>query len=102
MKHRYYPTQALTLVLPFPGETSDGISRDDFIDNVAADILENLPVAFETWRVKKQIQMSLTPTGVVLLQELDRFNLLVTRIKKTLELLRKVSNCHIKKQKCHL
>ncbi|XP_058981464.1 dynein axonemal heavy chain 10-like [Musca domestica] len=74
---------------PQTGEASGGLSRDDFIDNVAADILEKLPAAFETWRVKKQIQMSLTPTGVVLLQELDRFNLLVTRIKKTLELLRK-------------
>lgn len=73
------------------GEASGGISRDDFIDNVAADILAKLPPAFDTWRVKKQIQMNLTPTGVVLLQELDRFNLLVTRIKKTLELLRKVS-----------
>uniref|UniRef100_A0A1A9ZFQ6 Dynein_C domain-containing protein n=1 Tax=Glossina pallidipes TaxID=7398 RepID=A0A1A9ZFQ6_GLOPL len=70
-------------------EASGGISRDDFIDNVAAGILEKLPVAFETWRIKKQLQMSLTPTGVVLLQELDRFNLLVIRIKKTLELLRK-------------
>uniref|UniRef100_A0A1I8PAD1 Dynein-1, subspecies f n=1 Tax=Stomoxys calcitrans TaxID=35570 RepID=A0A1I8PAD1_STOCA len=74
---------------PQTGEASGGISRDEFIDNVAANILDKLPVAFETWRVKQQIQMSLTPTGVVLLQELDRFNLLVIRIKKTLELLRK-------------
>lgn len=37
--------------------------------------------------------MSMSPTGVVLLQELDRFNLLVVRMKKTLELLRKVSAC---------
>ncbi|XP_037820573.1 dynein heavy chain 10, axonemal isoform X1 [Lucilia sericata] len=74
---------------PQTGDTSGGITRDEFIDNVASDILDKLPTAFETWRVKKQIQMSLTPTGVVLLQELDRFNLLVLRIKKTLELLRK-------------
>ncbi|KAI8122976.1 axonemal, Dynein heavy chain 10 [Lucilia cuprina] len=61
---------------PQTGDISGGISRDEFIDNVASDILDKLPTAFETWRVKKQIQMSLTPTGVVLLQELDRFNLL--------------------------
>jgi len=75
-----------------PGEGTGGISRDDFIDSVAAGILKKLPPAFETWRIRKQIQMSLSPTGVVLLQELDRFNLLVVRIKKTLELLRKVTN----------
>ncbi|KAH8257767.1 hypothetical protein KR038_000855 [Drosophila bunnanda] len=74
---------------PQTGEGTGGISRDDFIDSVAAGILKKLPPAFETWRIRKQIQMSLSPTGVVLLQELDRFNLLVVRIKKTLELLRK-------------
>ncbi|XP_017847923.1 dynein heavy chain 10, axonemal [Drosophila busckii] len=74
---------------PQTGEGTGGISRDDFIDSVAAGILKKLPPAFETWRIRKQVQMSLSPTGVVLLQELDRFNLLVVRIKKTLELLRK-------------
>ncbi|KAH8382819.1 hypothetical protein KR009_005420 [Drosophila setifemur] len=74
---------------PQTGEGTGGISRDDFIDSVAAGILKKLPPAFETWRIRKQIQMSLSPTGVVLLQELDRFNLLVVRMKKTLELLRK-------------
>lgn len=33
--------------------------------------------------------MNLTPTGVVLLQEIERFNALVERISKTLALLRK-------------
>ncbi|EDV92648.1 GH18884 [Drosophila grimshawi] len=74
---------------PQTGEGTGGISRDDFIDLVAAGILKKLPPAFETWRIRKQIQMSLSPTGVVLLQELDRFNILVVRIKKSLELLRK-------------
>ncbi|XP_011184312.3 dynein axonemal heavy chain 10 [Zeugodacus cucurbitae] len=74
---------------PQTGDATGGISRDDFIDSVASGILEKLPVAFEVWRVKKQVQMNITPTGVVLLQELERFNLLVIRIKKTLELLRK-------------
>ncbi|KAH8417458.1 hypothetical protein KR222_000260 [Zaprionus bogoriensis] len=74
---------------PQTGEGTGGISRDDFIDQVAAGILKKLPPAFETWRIRKAIQMSLSPIGVVLLQELDRFNLLVVRMKKTLELLRK-------------
>lgn len=57
---------------------------------MAAGILKKLPPAFETWRIRKQMQMSMSPCGVVLLQELDRFNLLVVRMKKTLDLLRKV------------
>lgn len=52
-------------------------------------ILEKVPKPFEIWSIKKAIQMNLTPTGVVLLQELERFNLLVERIAKTLILLRK-------------
>ncbi|CAD7085089.1 unnamed protein product [Hermetia illucens] len=74
---------------PQTGAAAGGISRDDYIDSIASDILEKLPPAFEVWRVKKAFQMNITPTGVVLLQELDRFNLLVLRMKKTLELLRK-------------
>lgn len=35
--------------------------------------------------------MNLTPSGVVLLQELERYNRLVERIEKTLILLRKVN-----------
>lgn len=71
------------------GDTGSGISRDEFIDNVAADILAKMPKTFEVWRIKKSLQMSLTPTGVVLLQELDRYNALVEMIAQTLGLLRK-------------
>lgn len=72
------------------GAVEGGISHDEFIDNVASDILNKVPKLFEVWRIKKALQMNLTPTGVVLLQELDRFNLLLERLEKTLVLLRKV------------
>lgn len=49
-----------------------------------------MPKSFEVWRIKKALQMNLTPTGVVLLQELERYNALVEEIEKTLILLRKV------------
>lgn len=65
-------------------------SRDNIIDRTALDILEKLPKPFEIWRVKETLQMKLCPTGVVLLQELQRYNELVERIRKTLKLLRKV------------
>lgn len=66
------------------------ISRDNIIDSIAMDILEKLPKPFEIWRVKEMLQMKLCPTGVVLLQELRRYNRLVERMEKTLKLLQKV------------
>jgi len=59
------------------------------IDGVAEDVLKKLPRAFEIWRFKKAFAMNLTPTLIVLLQELERFNRLVSRISTTLGLLRK-------------
>lgn len=56
---------------------------------MAEDILINVPKPFEIWSIKKSLQMNLTPTGIVLLQELERYNALVERIGKTLVLLRK-------------
>lgn len=66
------------------------ISRDNIIDTVAMDILEKLPKPFEIWRVREMLQMKLSPTGVVLLQELERYNGLVERMEKTLQVLRMV------------
>lgn len=65
------------------------VSRDQVIDNVAEGILKKLPPAFEISRIKKSFAMSITPTLVVLLQELERFNRLVERMLTTLSLLRK-------------
>lgn len=72
-----------------------GSVRYDDIEVIALDLLDRLPEAFEIWRVKEMLQMKLCPTGVVLLQELQRFNALVEEIENTLQLLRKVSRCRI-------
>jgi dynein heavy chain, axonemal len=71
------------------GQTSGGTTRDQFIDNVADDILKRLPKPFEIWRIKKSFAMNITPTLIVLLQELERFNRLLIRMHHTLGLLRK-------------
>lgn len=73
------------------GSAGGGISRDEFIDNVAKDILDKLPKPFEIFRIKKALQANITPTGVVLLQELERYNVLVETIQRSLEMLRKVN-----------
>ncbi|KAG5670791.1 hypothetical protein PVAND_001030 [Polypedilum vanderplanki] len=74
---------------PQTGQSFSGTSRDQFIDNVAEDILRRLPRPFEIWRIKKSFAMNITPTLVVLIQELERFNRLVNRMHVTLSLLRK-------------
>lgn len=72
-----------------PGDDGDGIGRDEFIDNVAKDILLKLPKQFDLITLKKTLQMNISPTGVVLLQELERFNALVNRMLVSLGQLRK-------------
>ncbi|KAJ2948630.1 hypothetical protein O0L34_g7885 [Tuta absoluta] len=74
---------------PQTAETGGGMSRDDFIDSIATDVLSKLPALYEIWRVRKQFEMNITPTLVVLLQELERFNKLISKMKVTLSMLRK-------------
>lgn len=56
---------------------------------MAEDILKKLPPAFEIWRIKKSFAMNITPTLIVLLQELERFNRLVDRMLTSLTMLRR-------------
>ncbi|KPJ14719.1 Dynein heavy chain 10, axonemal [Papilio machaon] len=73
-------------------QTSEGggaMSREDFIDSIAVDVLAKLPAQYEVWRVRKQFEMNITPAVVVLLQELERFNRLISKMHSTLSLLRK-------------
>ncbi|XP_028177563.1 dynein heavy chain 10, axonemal, partial [Ostrinia furnacalis] len=74
---------------PQTSDSGGAMSREDFIDMIAVDVLGKLPPLFEIWRVRKQFEMNITPTLVVLLQELERFNRLVGRMRSTLSLLRK-------------
>ena len=41
------------------GAIGGGMSRDNFIDNVAEDILKNLPKLFDVMRIKKAFQVCL-------------------------------------------
>nr|XP_034835442.1 dynein heavy chain 10, axonemal [Maniola hyperantus] len=73
-------------------QTSEGggaMSREEFIDMTAVDIMSKLPPLYEVWRVRKQFEMNITPSIVVLLQELERFNRLISKLRVTLSQLRK-------------
>ena len=65
-------------IQPQTGDTGGGMSRDDFISQVASDIQKSLPSQFEMDKIKRRIT-DVTPTTVVLFQELERFNMLIKR-----------------------
>lgn len=71
------------------GATGEGISREDFIMNVADDVLNKIPKEYEIWKIRKHFQLVMTPTIVVLLQELERFNKLLIVMRRTLQQLKK-------------
>jgi dynein heavy chain len=74
----------------FLGEATGGMSRDEYIDNTAADILKRIPPQYDTVKVWKKFGgEAISPTSVVLLQELDRFNNLTITMSKSLTTLRR-------------
>ena len=60
-----------------------GDSREDMIAGVATDILASLPEVFDMLIVRKEMGVP-TPTQVVLQQELDRFNLVLIKMRISL------------------
>ncbi|KAL7295702.1 hypothetical protein TKK_0011053 [Trichogramma kaykai] len=74
---------------PQTAAEGSGISRDEFIDNIAKEILEKLPVEYDMAKIKRNFGLSVSPTTIVLFQELERFNLLIKKMTVTLQQLRK-------------
>ncbi|XP_035829687.1 dynein heavy chain 10, axonemal isoform X2 [Aplysia californica] len=74
---------------PQTGDSSSGISREDFIDQIATDVLNKLPAEFELDKIRKNLGTDIGPTTVVLLQELERFNLLISRMRRSLATLKR-------------
>jgi dynein heavy chain len=74
----------------FKGESSSGISREDFIEKIATDVEGKIPEQFELDKIRKKFGLEISPTTVVLLQELERWNLLVNRMKRSLVTLKRV------------
>lgn len=86
------------LIVFIIGTAGGGISREDFIDGVAQDILNKIPTVFNIHQIRQKFYSKMTPIIIVLIQELERFNKLLTNMSKILSLLRKVNyiqNCFI-------
>jgi dynein heavy chain len=67
-----------------------GVSKEEFIEEVAKGILSKIPMPYDMIKVKKNFAVDITPTTIVLFQELERFNILIKRITRTLNQLIKV------------
>ncbi|CAL8251349.1 unnamed protein product [Boreogadus saida] len=65
---------------PQTGDTGGGMSRDEYISQVAQDIQNKLPAVFQLDVLRKRLGLDMSPTSVVLLQELERFNKLLVRM----------------------
>ena len=59
------------------------------VGKIADEILGKTPGPFEVHKVREQFAKSLSPTQVVLLQELERFNKLLVEIKVSLNSLKR-------------
>ncbi|XP_071394424.1 dynein axonemal heavy chain 10, partial [Centroberyx affinis] len=69
---------------PQTGDSGGSISRDEYISQVAQDIQNKLPKVFDMDVIRKKFGLEISPTSVVLLQELERFNKLVVRMQRSL------------------
>ena len=85
----YYTNSAretwTNLVSLQPRATSDGggLSREDIIANVARDVMNKVPAPFDMNIIRKEMGVP-SPTSVVLLQELERYNVLLEKMKSSL------------------
>uniref|UniRef100_A0A1A8GI94 Dynein, axonemal, heavy chain 10 n=1 Tax=Nothobranchius korthausae TaxID=1143690 RepID=A0A1A8GI94_9TELE len=69
---------------PQSGESGGNITRDEYISQVAKDIHSKLPHLFDLGVIRKKFGTDISPTTVVLLQELERFNKLVAQMQHSL------------------
>ena len=66
------------------GGDGGGINKEEIITQIANDIQEKtLPQQFDVYNIRKSFNIP-SPTQVVLLQELERFNLLIARMSVTI------------------
>lgn len=72
------------------GGDAGGANKDDYILTVQASLLEKIPGLYDMMLVKKQFEEGIiSPTQVVLLQELERFNQLLAGMLSSLSTLKK-------------
>ncbi len=73
----------LVSLQPRTGGQSSGVDRESYIGSVADDIVQRLPPTFDMPKLRAKVDVP-SPTFIVLLQEVERFNFLIERMKVTL------------------
>lgn len=82
-------------LVKFPAVSATGVSKDEYIDNVAKEIMTKIPAPYDINKVKKNFTVAVTPTAIVLFQELEMFNGLIETITRTLNQLIKVGRRNV-------
>ncbi len=82
--------EQLVELQPQTSESGGGMSREQFIENTASDILKRIPPRYDEDKIRKKYGLDVSPTTVVLLQELERFNKLISTIFRSLSTLKRV------------
>ncbi|KAG9396016.1 Dynein heavy chain and region D6 of dynein motor [Carpediemonas membranifera] len=74
----------LVSLQPRTGGQSSGVNRETFISTIASDIQARIPDEFDIPRMRGDMDIP-SPTDIVLLQEVERFNGLIDLMKVTLK-----------------
>jgi dynein heavy chain len=78
------------------GGEGGGINREEQIMNVANDILDKaIPPLYDEFNIRKSFNNAPSPTQTVLLQELERFNILIKTMKSSIIELKRALNGEI-------
>ena len=73
---------------PRTGAGGGEMSREEYIDGVATDVLAKIPPPFDIQIVRKQVEVP-SPSFIVLLQELERWNIVLHKMSTSLRELKK-------------
>eukprot|EP00744_Colponema_vietnamica_P001395 GILI01002309.1.p1 GENE.GILI01002309.1~~GILI01002309.1.p1 ORF type:complete len:1648 (+),score=540.15 GILI01002309.1:478-4944(+) len=65
------------------GDSGGSVNKEQYISSVATDIQSKIPPLFDELRIRKEMGTP-SPTQVVLLQELERFNRLISALSSSL------------------
>ena len=74
---------------PRSAGSGEGMSREQYIGTIATDIESKVPSPVDVVVIRKKYGLQPTPTQIVLLQELDRWNSLTCKMKESLSELQK-------------
>jgi dynein heavy chain len=67
------------------GGASAGLNKEEYLQNLIQDLEHKIPGLYDVRNIAKDMGEIRTPTQIVLLQELERFNLLIDCMKTTLQ-----------------